>query len=118
MAETIIAPIWLFSIHGGLTFHRIPYFKATKHFFADQPLRLILKPSENPFLATKPQKTYTSEDQKRQLETQLWGIASLLRDKISADDYRDYILRFIFYKYLSEKTVHLRQNPFGRGSSD
>lgn len=44
-----------------------------------------------------------SEDQKRQLETQLWSIANLLRGKISADDYRDYILGFIFYKYLSEK---------------
>ena len=44
-----------------------------------------------------------SEDQKKQLETQLWGIANLLRGKISADDYRDYILGFIFYKYLSEK---------------
>jgi len=37
------------------------------------------------------------------LETQLGGIANLLRGKISADDYRDYILGFIFYKYLSEK---------------
>lgn len=44
-----------------------------------------------------------SEDQKRKLEKQLWGIANLLRGKISADDYRDYILGFIFYKYLSEK---------------
>ena len=44
-----------------------------------------------------------SEDQKKILETQLWGIANLLRGKISADDYRDYILGFIFYKYLSEK---------------
>lgn len=44
-----------------------------------------------------------SEDQKKALETQLWGIANLLRGKISADDYRDYILGFIFYKYLSEK---------------
>jgi type I restriction enzyme M protein len=44
-----------------------------------------------------------SEDQKKLLETQLWGIANLLRGKISADDYRDYILGFIFYKYLSEK---------------
>ena len=44
-----------------------------------------------------------SEDQKRVLEQQLWGIANLLRGKISADDYRDYILGFIFYKYLSEK---------------
>jgi len=44
-----------------------------------------------------------SEDQKQILERQLWGIANLLRGKISADDYRDYILGFIFYKYLSEK---------------
>lgn len=47
-----------------------------------------------------------SEDQKRQLESQLWGIANLLRGKISADDYRDYILGFIFYKYLSERQYH------------
>ena len=46
-----------------------------------------------------------SEDQKKLLEAQLWGIANLLRGKISADDYRDYILGFIFYKYLSEKQV-------------
>ena len=44
-----------------------------------------------------------SEEQKRLLEGQLWGIANLLRGKISADDYRDYNLGFIFYKYLSEK---------------
>jgi type I restriction enzyme M protein len=46
-----------------------------------------------------------SDDQKKILETQLWGIANLLRGKISADDYRDYILGFIFYKYLSEKQL-------------
>src|SRR5690554_99106 len=44
-----------------------------------------------------------SDDQKKLLEGQLWGIANLLRGKISTDDYRDYILGFIFYKYLSEK---------------
>ena len=46
-----------------------------------------------------------SEDQKQVLESKLWGIANLLRGKISADDYRDYILGFIFYKYLSEKQL-------------
>lgn len=55
-----------------------------------------------------------SEDQKRQLESQLWGIANLLRGKISADDYRDYILGFIFYKYLSEKQ-HLYANELLKG---
>ncbi|MBN2729605.1 MAG: type I restriction-modification system subunit M [Bacteroidales bacterium] len=44
-----------------------------------------------------------TESQKQVLQKQLWGIANLLRGKISPDDYRDYILGFIFYKYLSEK---------------
>jgi type I restriction enzyme M protein len=44
-----------------------------------------------------------STDQKQQLETQLWNIANTLRGKMDADDFRDYILGFIFYKYLSEK---------------
>ena len=44
-----------------------------------------------------------SEEQRRQLDAQLWGIANLLRGKVDPDDYRDYILGFIFYKYLSEK---------------
>lgn len=44
-----------------------------------------------------------SSDKKQQLEQQLWKIADTLRGKMSADDFRDYILGFIFYKYLSEK---------------
>lgn len=44
-----------------------------------------------------------SEDQKKQLQSQLWNIANDLRGKMNADEFRDYILGFIFYKYLSEK---------------
>lgn len=44
-----------------------------------------------------------SEDQKKQLEQQLWNIANELRGKMNADEFRDYILGFIFYKYLAEK---------------
>lgn len=44
-----------------------------------------------------------SEDQKRQLNQQLWNIANTLRGKMDADEFRDYILGFIFYKYLSER---------------
>lgn len=44
-----------------------------------------------------------SADKKQQLEQQLWKIADTLRGKMDADDFRDYILGFIFYKYLSEK---------------
>lgn len=41
--------------------------------------------------------------QKQQLEQQLWNISNTLRGKMDADDFRDYILGFIFYKYLSTK---------------
>lgn len=41
--------------------------------------------------------------EKQHLEQQLWNIANTLRGKMGADDFRDYILGFIFYKYLSEK---------------
>lgn len=44
-----------------------------------------------------------SEEQKRILEQQLWNIANTLRGKMNADEFRDYILGFIFYKYLAEK---------------
>ncbi len=44
-----------------------------------------------------------SEDQKSQLQKQLWNIANELRGKMNADEFRDYMLGFIFYKYLSEK---------------
>ncbi len=40
---------------------------------------------------------------KQRLEATLWDIANALRGKMSADDFRDYILGFIFFKYLSEK---------------
>ena len=47
-----------------------------------------------------------SEEQKKLLEQQLWNIANTLRGKMDEDEFRDYILGFIFYKYLSEK-MHL-----------
>ncbi len=50
-----------------------------------------------------------SEEHKKQLEQQLWNIANTLRGKMNADEFRDYILGFIFYKYLSEK-MHLYAN--------
>lgn len=44
-----------------------------------------------------------SEEQRKQLQAQLWNIANTLRGKMGADEFRGYILGFIFYKYLSEK---------------
>lgn len=50
-----------------------------------------------------------TDEQKKKLEQQLWAIANTLRGKMGADEFRDYILGFIFYKYLSER-MHLYAN--------
>ena len=42
-------------------------------------------------------------EQTQNIQAQLWNIANTLRGKMDADDFRDYILGFIFYKYLSTK---------------
>ena len=44
--------------------------------------------------------------QLQQLQKQLWNIANTLRGTMGADEFRDYILGFIFFKYLSEKSVN------------
>ncbi len=46
-----------------------------------------------------------TDEQKRKIEQQLWKIADTLRGKMDAAEFKDYILGFIFYKYLSEKMV-------------
>ena len=43
------------------------------------------------------------QQHQQQLQKQLWNIANTLRGNMSADDFRDYILGLIFYKYLSDK---------------
>jgi GrpB-like predicted nucleotidyltransferase (UPF0157 family) len=50
-----------------------------------------------------------TNEQKKELERALWAIANTLRGKMNADEFRDYILGFIFYKYLSER-LHLYAN--------
>lgn len=47
-----------------------------------------------------------TDEQRKKLEYELWNIANTLRGKMNADEFRDYILGFIFYKYLSEKMHH------------
>lgn len=40
---------------------------------------------------------------KHQLAANIWESANRMRSKIEANEYKDYILGFIFYKYLSDK---------------
>lgn len=42
---------------------------------------------------------------KQQLASRIWESANKMRSKIEANEYRDYILGFIFYKFLSETEV-------------
>ena len=42
---------------------------------------------------------------KQQLASKIWESANQMRSKIEANEYKDYILGFIFYKYLSEKEL-------------
>ncbi|MEP0176919.1 MAG: type I restriction-modification system subunit M [Paraglaciecola sp.] len=42
---------------------------------------------------------------KQQLAAKIWESANQMRSKIEANEYKDYILGFIFYKYLSDTQV-------------
>lgn len=51
-----------------------------------------------------------SEAQKKKLEQQLWNIANTLRGKMNADEFRDYILGFIFYNTCRRKCTSMQTN--------
>lgn len=40
---------------------------------------------------------------KQELAARIWETANNMRSKIEANEYKDYILGFIFYKFLSEQ---------------
>lgn len=47
---------------------------------------------------------------KQQLANRIWESANKMRSKIEANEYKDYILGFIFYKFLSDKEVRFMQS--------
>ena len=47
---------------------------------------------------------------KQQLANKIWESANKMRSKIEANEYKDYILGFIFYKFLSDKEVRFIQS--------
>ncbi len=50
---------------------------------------------------------------KQQLAAKIWESANQMRSKIEANEYKDYILGFIFYKYLSDKQLQFcKTNDF------
>ena len=54
----------------------------------------------------------TQQDQK-QLGRTLWNIADQLRGAMSADDFRDYMLSFLFLRYLSDNYVEAVKKELG-----
>lgn len=50
---------------------------------------------------------------KQQLAAKIWESANKMRSKIEANEYKDYILGFMFYKFLSDKEFSfLKDNAF------
>lgn len=50
---------------------------------------------------------------KQQLANKIWESANKMRSKIEANEYKDYILGFIFYKYLSDRELKwLKEQEF------
>lgn len=47
---------------------------------------------------------------KQQLASKIWESANKMRSKIEANEYKDYILGFIFYKFLSNKELKTLYN--------
>ena len=59
----------------------------------------------------------TEQDQK-ELGNTLWTIADQLRGAMNADDFRDYMLSFLFLRYLSDNYVAAAQRELGRDYPD
>ena len=50
---------------------------------------------------------------KQQLANKIWASANQMRSKIDANEYKDYILGLIFYKFLSDNEVNYLKNEHG-----
>ena len=54
-----------------------------------------------------------TEQDKKQLGIILWGIADQLRGAMNADDFRDYMLSFLFLRYLSDNYEAAAEKELG-----
>jgi len=48
--------------------------------------------------------------EKQKLDKTLWAVAGQLRGAINADDFRDYMLSFLFLRYLSNNYKQAAKN--------
>ena len=54
-----------------------------------------------------------TDQYQKQLGNTLWGIADQLRGAMNADDFRDYMLSFLFLRYLSDNYETAAQKELG-----
>ncbi len=59
-----------------------------------------------------------TENQQKQLGATLWSIANDLRGAMNADDFRDYMLAFLFLRYLSDNYEQAARKELGRDYPD
>ena len=55
---------------------------------------------------------------KQELAARIWATANELRKNIKASEYKDYILGFMFYKYLSDKELDYLKETGGESEED
>ncbi len=55
---------------------------------------------------------------KQELAARIWATANELRKNIKASEYKDYILGFMFYKYLSDKEIDFLYKSGGESPED
>ncbi|GAU76662.1 type I restriction-modification system subunit M [Fusibacter sp. 3D3] len=55
-----------------------------------------------------------NDNQQKQLGATLWGIADKLRGAMNADDFRDYMLSFLFLRYLSDNYEEAAKKELGK----
>ena len=55
-----------------------------------------------------------NDTQQKQLGTTLWATADKLRGAMNADDFRDYMLSFLFLRYLSDNYEEAVKKELGR----
>jgi type I restriction-modification system DNA methylase subunit len=58
------------------------------------------------------------QNNQKQLGTTLWSIANDLRGSMNADDFRDYMLAFLFLRYLSDNYEAAAKKELGRDYPD
>ena len=55
-----------------------------------------------------------TDTNQKQLGKTLWGIADQLRGAMNADDFRDYMLSFLFLRYLSDNYETAAKKELGK----